>query len=98
MTQPAQTKNQKNSIQKPGNSSEKLIIIWDSADVRKWDAWMERITPFPIEQTWCYGQAFAGVTPYHPVHGVVYEKKSPVAIVQVVEWDLFNFIRIAKIV
>mgnify|MGYP001156846224 FL=1 len=98
MTQPAQTKNQKSSIQKSGNGSEKLIITWDNVDVGKWDAWMERITPFPIEQTWCYGQAFAGVTPYQPVHGVVYDKKSPVAIVQVVEWDLFNFIRIAKIV
>ena len=29
------------------NGSEKLIITWDSVDVRKWDAWMERITPFP---------------------------------------------------
>ena len=62
MTQPSQTKNQKSSIQKSGNGSGKLIITWDSVDVRKWDAWMERITPFPIEQTWCYGQAFAGVS------------------------------------
>lgn len=91
-------KDKRNSVQRSENSDGKLTIAWDGVNERQWDAWMERISPFPIEQTWSYGQAFAGVTPYQPVHGVIYDKKLPVAIVQVVEWRIFKFLRIAKIV
>ena len=91
-------KAKRNSVQISKKSNGKLTIAWDGVNERQWDAWMERISPFPIEQTWSYGQAFAGVTPYQPVHGVIYDKKLPVAIVQAVEWRIFKFLRIAKIV
>ena len=91
-------KDKRNSVQISEKSNGKLTIAWDGVNERQWDAWMERISPFPIEQTWSYGQAFAGVTPYQPVHGVIYDKKLPVAIVQAVEWQIFKFLRIAKIV
>tara|TARA_B100000886_G_scaffold114410_1_gene76942 strand:- start:3 stop:1004 length:1002 start_codon:yes stop_codon:yes gene_type:complete len=91
-------KDKRNFVQRSENSDGKLTIVWDGVNERQWDAWMERISPFPIEQTWSYGQAFAGVTPYQPAHGVIYNKKLPLAIVQVVEWRIFKFLRIAKIV
>ena len=81
-----------------GGSLDDLSIFWGGVRARQWDAWIERIDVTPIEQTWSYGQAFAGSTPYSPVHGVVYKKKSPIAIVQIIEWKLLNLIRIAKIV
>ena len=57
-------KDKRNSVQISEKSDGKLTIAWDEVNERQWDAWMERISPFPIEQTWSYGQAFAGVTPY----------------------------------
>ena len=65
-------KDKRNSVQISEKSNGKLTIAWDGVNERQWDAWMERISPFPIEQTWSYGQAFAGVTPYQPAHGVIY--------------------------
>ena len=82
----------------PGGSLDGLSIFWGGIGVRQWDAWIESIDLTPIEQTWSYGQAFAGSTPYSPVHGVVYKKKSPIAILQIIEWRIANLIRIAKIV
>ena len=81
-----------------GGSLDDLSIFWGGVGVRQWDAWIESIDITPIEQTWYYGQAFGGSTPYSPVHGVIYKKKSPIAIVQVIEWRIANLIKIAKIV
>ncbi|MBH67070.1 MAG: hypothetical protein CMM58_01835 [Rhodospirillaceae bacterium] len=81
-----------------GGTLDALSIYWNGVTVRQWDAWIESISISPIEQTWSYGQAFGGTTAYTPVHGVIYKKKSPVAIVQVVEWRVGNLVRIAKIV
>ncbi|MDA1308167.1 MAG: GNAT family N-acetyltransferase [Proteobacteria bacterium] len=81
-----------------GGARDGLQIYWNGATVRQWDAWIEAIPRSSIEQTWAYGEAFVGVTPYMPAHGVVYRGANPVAIVQVVEWRVGGTVRIAKIV
>ena len=75
-----------------------LNLYLDGVSVRQWDAWIQSIPISSIEQTWSYGEAFVGVTPYMPMHGVVYKEMLPVAIVQIVEWKIAGLIRIAKIV
>jgi len=81
-----------------GGARDGLSIYWNGATVRQWDAWTEAIEKSTIGQTWAYGEAFVGVTPYLPVHGVIYRGKVAVAIVQIVEWRIAGLIRIAKIV
>jgi hypothetical protein len=81
-----------------GGERDGLRIYWNGATMRQWDAWMEAMPRSAIEQTWAYGEAFVGVTPYTPAHGVVYRGVNPVAIVQVLEWRITGAIRVVKIV
>lgn len=82
----------------PGGTRGGLTIRWNGATVRQWDAWIESLDQSPIEQTWAYGEAFAGTTPYLPVHGVVTRGSKPVALVQAMEWQIAGALRIVKIV
>ena len=75
-----------------------LDLYSNGVTVRQWDAWINTISISSIEQTWSYGEAFVGVTPYTPIHSVVYKKKLPVAIMQAVEWKIGNIVRLIKIV
>ena len=75
-----------------------LRINWNGATMRQWDAWIEAMPCSAIEQTWAYGEAFVGVTPYLPAHGVVYRGTNPVAIVQILEWRVAGLVRVVKIV
>ena len=75
-----------------------LDLYSNGVTARQWDAWLNSVPISSIEQTWSYGEAFVGVTPYTPVHSVVYKKKLPVAMVQMVEWKIANAIRLIKIV
>ena len=56
-----------------------LDLYSNGVTARQWDAWVNSVPFSSIEQTWSYGEAFVGVTPYTPVHSVVYKKKLPVA-------------------
>jgi hypothetical protein len=81
-----------------GGERDGLRIYWNGATARQWDAWIEAIPRSTIEQTWAYGEAFVGVTPYLPAHAVVYRGTNPVAIVQVLEWRIGAIVRVVKIV
>ncbi len=81
-----------------GGERDGLRIYWDGVTVRQWDAWIESMPRSAIEQTWAYGEAFVGVTPYMPAHGVVYRGTTPLAIVQVLEWRIGGLVRVVKIV
>lgn len=94
-------KSQSTSKERPGRfggERDGLRIYWNGATMRQWDAWIESMPRSTIEQTWAYGEAFVGVTPYAPAHGVVYRGTNPVAIVQVLEWRIGGVVRVVKIV
>ena len=78
--------------------SDGVSISWDATTARQWDAWIDRIDQSTIEQTWAYGEALVGVTPYVPVHGVIYSRRAVIGVVQVVEWRIAGIIRVVKIV
>ena len=70
------------------NKSNAVWICWDSATALQWNTWIEAVEQSTIEQTWAYGEAFVGVTPYVPVHGVIYRGRAVIGVVQVVEWRI----------
>lgn len=81
-----------------GGERDGLRIYWNGATARQWDAWIESMPRSVIEQSWAYGEAFVGVTPYLPVHAVVYRGTNPIAIVQILEWQVGGVVRVVKIV
>ena len=74
-----------------------LDLYSNGVTARQWDAWVNSVPFSSIEQTWSYGEAFVGVTPYTPVHSVVYKKKLPVFMVVMVGTMGKNFLDFFKI-
>lgn len=82
----------------PGGELSGLEIRWNGASPRQWDGLIARIERSNIEQTWAYGEALAGMSPYYPIHAIIWRGRTPVAMAQVFEWPVRNLLRIAKVI
>lgn len=75
-----------------------ITVEWDRFKPREWEKLLEKADRVPLEQSWAYGEALAGSSPYGARHAVFYRGKKPIAVAQIQYWPFPMGFQIAKAV
>ena len=66
----------------PGGTRDGIRLFWDGVGERDWARLLAVGTRTPLEQTWDFGEAMRGGSPYKPKRAVFLDGETPVAVAQ----------------